>query len=306
MGGDEEVDAELDAVVVGSGPNGLAAAITLAREGHTVQVVEAADQVGGGLRSAELTGPGLTHDICSTIHALGAGSPFFRSLPLEEHGLEWVHPDLPLAHPLDAHRAILLHRSVEETAVGLGADGDEYRRLIGSVTERWDRLEASVLGPMLRLPSHPVELARFGVRALVPATMTARRFETEGAAALFSGCAAHVFTPLNRPLTSAFGLVLPTLAHLHGWPYARGGSQSLADALTGYLLGLGGKVETGRLITDLTQLPPARVILADVSPRALAGLLEGRVPEAMLKPYRRFRRGPGVFKVDYALSEPVP
>lgn len=298
--------AELDAVVIGSGPNGLAAAITVARHGGSVLVVEGADTVGGGLRSLELTRPGLVHDVCSTIHSLGAGSPFMRSVPLEDHGLRWAHPDVLLAHPLGPNDAALLHRSVDDTAAGLGRDGDRYRALVGAVAGRWDRLEEAVLGPIIRLPDHPFDLTRFGMKALLPARWQAGRFATDQAAALFAGAAAHSFVPLNRPVTSAFGLLLLAMGHRFGWPYAEGGSQALADALVSYLESLGGKVETGRYVTDLADLPPSRVVLADVSPPALADLLQGRVPHQFLGRYRRFRYGPSVFKIDYCLSEPVP
>lgn len=297
---------EYDAVVIGSGPNGLAAAITIAREGGSVLVVEGAESPGGGLSSQELTGPGLRHDLCSTIHTLGAGSPFMRTLPLHEHGLEWVHPEVLLAHPVSPESAALLVRSVEDTANGLGADGDAYRSLIGPIVSQWDNLEGSVLGPILSWPRHPLSLARFGIRAALPATLTARRFQTAEAAALFTGCAAHAFLPLSRPFTTAFGLLLTAVGHRYGWPFARGGSQNLADALASYLASLGGEIETGRTITDLADLPPSRVVLADVSPGALADLLADRVPPEMLKRYRSFRHGPAAYKIDYALSEPVP
>ncbi|HEX2153715.1 MAG TPA: NAD(P)/FAD-dependent oxidoreductase [Acidimicrobiia bacterium] len=297
---------ELDAVVIGSGPNGLAAAITVAQHGGSVLVVEAADTVGGGLRSFELTGPGLLHDVCSTIHSLGAGSPFMRSLPLEQYGLEWVQPDVLLAHPLGPDRAALLHRSLDDTAKGLGQDGEKYRRLIGPVFDMWDQIEHSVLGPIISWPDHPIALIRFGLRALLPASMLGRWFDTEEAAALFTGCSAHAFIPLTRVLTSAFGLMLTSFGHRYGWPFARGGSKSMADALVAHLASLGGRIETGRHITDLGELPRSRVILADVTPGSLAGLLEGRVPDEFLRRYRRFRHGPAAFKVDYALTEPVP
>ncbi|HLU52948.1 MAG TPA: NAD(P)/FAD-dependent oxidoreductase [Acidimicrobiia bacterium] len=297
---------ELDAVIIGSGPNGLAAAITIARHGGSVLVVEGADTVGGGLRSAELTVPGLLHDVCSTVHVLGAGSPFLRSLPLEEHGLEWVHPDVMLAHPLGPERAALLHRSVDDTASGLGDDATRYRQTVGSVVEMWDEIEDAVLGPILRWPRHPLAVVRFGLKALLPATTTARRFRTDEAAALFAGCAAHAFIPLNRPLTSAFGITLMAAGHRFGWPFAKGGSQALADAMVSYLKSLGGQVETGRFVQQLSDLPRSRVVLCDVSPGALAGLLSDHVPDEFLRPYRRFRHGPAVYKVDYALTEPVP
>lgn len=297
---------EYDAVVVGSGPNGLAAAITIARHGARVLVVEAAAEVGGGLRSYELTGPGLRHDLCSTIHTLGVGSPFMRSLPLVEHGLEWVHPDVLLAHPLGPDRGAVMVRSLEETAAGLGADADRYLSLVGPVTESWDRLEESILGPIVSWPEHPLTLVGFGLKALVPAARTARTFSTDEGAALFAGCAAHSFLPLSRPLTSAFALLLTAAGHRFGWPYARGGSRALAQALASLLVSLGGKIETGRMVTTLDELPRSRVVLADLSPPMVARLLEGRVPDPMLKRYRRFRYGPAAYKVDYALSEPVP
>lgn len=300
------MSAELDAVVIGSGPNGLAAAITVAQRGGSVLVIEGADTLGGGLRTFDLTGTGVRHDMCATVHTLAAASPFLRDLPLEEHGLEWVHPDILLAHPLTDGRAGLLHRSVDTTVRGLGKDGESYRSLIEPVAESWDNCERAVLGPILSVPRHPLDLVRFGLKALMPATITARRFETEEAAALFMGCAAHAFLPLNRPMTSAFGLLLTAVGHRYGWPFARGGSQALADALASYLRSLGGTIETGRWITDLSQLPPARTIFADVSPPALADLLEGPVPSPMLRRYRRFRYGPAAYKIDYVLTEPVP
>lgn len=297
---------ELDAVVIGSGPNGLAAAITIARQGGSVLVVERAGTVGGGLRSAESTGPGLRHDVCATIHTLGVGSPFMRSLPLSEHGLEWVHPEVLLAHPLGPDRAALLHRSLDETADGLGEDAARYRSLIGPVVDAWDDIETAVLGPILSPPKHPLALTRFGLKALRPATMTARSFEGDLARALFVGCAAHAFLPLTKPMTSAFGLLLTGVGHKYGWPYAKGGSQALAGALAAYLRSLGGVIETGREVTALDELPRSRVVLADTSPGTVARLLEGRVPDPMLRRYRRFRYGPAAFKVDFALSEPVP
>src|SRR5690606_34469093 len=304
--GGMSVGTELDAVVIGSGPNGLAAAITIAREGGSVLIVEAADTIGGGLHSAELTLPGLTHDLCSTIHTLGAGSPFMRSLPLEEYGVEWVHPEVLLAHPVSPSEAGLLHRSVDATADGLGPDADRYRSLVGTVVERWEHLEENVLGPILSWPRHPVDLVRFGLRAMLPMTTTAARMKTEKAAALLAGCAAHAFLPLTRPFTTAFALTLTATGHRYGWPFVRGGSQALANAMARYLEDLGGKIETGRRIEDLAELPRSRVVLADVSPPSLARLLEGRVPETFLRRYRRFRPSPGAFKVDYALTEPVP
>jgi phytoene dehydrogenase-like protein len=297
---------ELDAVVIGSGPNGLAAAITVAQHGGSVLVVEGADAIGGGLRSAELTGPGLVHDVCSTIHTIACASPFLRSLPLAAHGLEWAHPDTLLAHPVGPERAALLQRSVAATAEGLGPDGARYRGLVEPLVEHWDEIEGSVLGPILRLPRHPLALARFGLRAMLPATWVGGRFATPEAAALFAGNAAHAFLPLHRPFTSAFGLMLMVLGHRFGWPFVRGGSGALAEALASHLRELGGTIETGRFVTDLADLPRSRVILADVTPTGLVQLMRGRVPDSVLRPYQRFRHGPAAFKLDYALSEPVP
>src|SRR5437899_2543969 len=219
------LDQSYDAVVVGAGPNGLAAAITLAAAGRSVLVVEAAATIGGGTRSAELTLPGFVHDVCSAVHPLAAVSPFLRRLPLERHGLQLTHPAIPLAHPLDGGRAAVLHRSVADTADGLGADGRRYERLIGSVARDWDKLADAVLGPLLRPPRHPVAVARFGFGALRPATWLAHRFTSDEAAALLAGTSAHAFLPLQRPLTGSFGMMLLAAGHVAGWPVAVGGSQ---------------------------------------------------------------------------------
>lgn len=296
-----------DAVVVGSGPNGLAAAITLARAGRSVLVLEARDEVGGGARSAALTLPGFVHDVCSAVHPLGLGSPFFRSVPLAEHGLAWVHPDVPLANPLDDGTAVLLHRSVDETAAGLGPDARAYRRLMAPFVERWDALAGQLLGPILRPPRHPVLMARFGLRAVRSARGLARRaFEGERARALLAGLAAHSMLPLERPLTAAFGITLGAPAHSIGWPFARGGSQRIADAMASYLRALGGAIETGRDVSTLDELPPARAILFDVTPRQLLAIAGGRLPARYRRALERFRHGPAAFKVDYALGGPVP
>src|SRR4051794_20691072 len=235
-----------DAVVVGSGPNGLAAAIELARAGRSVLVREAADEIGGGLRSAEVTLPGFVHDLCSAIHPLAAASPFFRSVPLADHGLEWIHPPAPLAHPLAGGTAAVLRRSVEETAAGLGADERAYRKVFRPLADDWRRLEPAVLGPLVRVPRHPVALARFGLAALWPAvTFARRRFSGEPARALFGGLAAHSILPLEQLATASFGLVLGVTGHAVGWPLPRGGSQRVADALASHLRSLGGEIETG-------------------------------------------------------------
>lgn len=296
---------DYDAVVIGSGPNGLAAAITLARLDRSVLVVEAADSIGGGLRSEALTGPGLVHDVCSTIHTLGASSPFMRSLPLGDHGVAWVEPDILLAHPV-GDSAGLLFRDLDQTATGLGTDRDRYRSLISPIVEHWDEIESSVLGPILRWPEHPFAAARFGVSALRPALGTAARFSTSEAAALFTGCAAHSFLPLDRPMTSAFGLLLLATGHVYGWPFARGGSQTVADAMATYLRSLGGVIETGRAVGDLSDIPRSRVVLADLGPGQLADIVGDRLPDSALRAYRRFRHGPAAFKIDYSLTDPVP
>ncbi len=296
-----------DAVVVGAGPNGLAAAVTLAAAGRSVLLVEAAATVGGGTRSAPLTGPGTVHDVCSAVHPLGVSSPFLRRLRLHEHGLGWVHPDLPLAHPLDGGAAAVLDRSVEATAAGLGADGDRWRHVLGAAAARWDDLALDVTGPLVRPPRHPVALARFGALAVLPAAPLARAvFREEPARALFAGMAAHAFLPLHHPFTASFGLALGASGHSAGWPFARGGSQRIADALLAVFLRLGGEVRTGWRVTDLDELPAARTVLLDLAPRRAADLLGDRMPARARRRFERFRHGPGAFKLDYLLSEPVP
>lgn len=299
-------EAGTDAVVIGSGPNGLAAAITLARAGHSVTVHEAGDTPGGGTRTAELTRPGFHHDVCSAVHPLAAGSPFFRSVPLADHGCELVHPDVPLTHPLDGGRAGVLHRSLDATAAANGTDGAAWRSLFGPLVERWDDIGDALLGPVVRVPSHPVSMARFGLSAVRSASSVADRFATDETRGLFAGIAAHGFLPLDRPFTASFGLVLGGLAHVHGWPFVRGGSQMLAGALVSYLEDLGGTVVTGSRIGSLDELPPHRVLIADVTPRQLANLAGDRVDGRGRRRLERFQHGPGVCKIDYALSEPVP
>ena len=297
----------LDAVVVGSGPNGLAAAIELARRGLAVKVLEARATVGGGVRSAELTLPGFVHDVCSAIHPLAAGSPCFREWPLADHGLAWVHPGAPLAHPLDGGRAVVLERSLAATAAGLGGDGRAWRRLVGPLAERWEALAAEVLRPVLRLPRHPLTLARFGLPALLPAATLARRaFAGDGARALLAGIAAHGMQPLDRMATSAVALVLAAAGHAGGWPLPRGGSQGLADALASYLRSLGGEIETGRPVRDLAALPRSRAVVCDLAPRPFLALAGDRLPEAYRRRLEGFRYGPAAFKLDLALDGPIP
>jgi phytoene dehydrogenase-like protein len=297
----------VDAVVVGSGPNGLAAAIVLARAGRSVLVREAADTVGGGARSEELTLPGFVHDTCSTIYPLGAGSPVFRRLPLGEHGLEWVHSDAALAHPLDDGTAAILERDVDVTAAGLEEDAGAYRALFGPLAASWPDLERTILRPLVRVPRHPVSLARFGLSALRSAEGLARgRFRGERARALFAGCAAHSTLRLDRSPSAAFGLALMTAAHVAGWPVARGGAQALSDALASYLRSLGGEIQTGARVESLAELDGARAVLADVSPRELLRLGGDRLPPRYRRALERYRYGPGSFKLDLALDGPIP
>jgi phytoene dehydrogenase-like protein len=295
-----------EALVIGSGPNGLAGAITLAQAGRTVTVVEGAQTPGGGCRSEELTLPGFIHDPCSTVHSLALASPFLRALPLERHGLELVHPEAPLAHPLDDGSAVMLERSVEETSQGLGPDAAAYRRLIGPLVEEADALMGEILGP-LRPPRHPLVLARFGLSAIRSAVGLAHaRFEGERARALLAGLSAHSMLSLDSAASAAFGLVLGISAHAYGWPVARGGSQRLTDALVEHLTELGGRVETGRWVESLHEVDGAQVVLADVAPDALARLAGARLPARYSRRLARYRFGPGIFKLDWALSEPIP
>ena len=296
------------ALVVGSGPNGLAAAVTLARAGVPALVYEAMDEIGGGTRTAELTLPGYLHDVCSAVHPMGAASPFFRDLPLAERGLEWVQPDVPMAHPFDDGTAALLGRGTEDTAATLDAvDRRAYRDLMDPLVERWEALMIDALGPPLRIPRHPLLMARFGLRALRSATGLARaRFRGPRARALFGGIAAHVLDPLERVPTAAFGLMLALPAHVVGWPFARGGSRRIASALAAELEAAGGRIETGRRIDDLGELPPHDALLLDLTPRQVLSIARDRLPPGYRRRLERYRYGPGVFKLDWALSEPIP
>ena len=295
-----------DAIVVGSGPNGLAAAIALAQAGRSVLVLEAEQAIGGGLRSEELTLPGFVHDVCSTAHPLVLGSPFLSELPLGEHGLELVQSPAPVAHPLGDGSAVVLERSVEATAGALGPDAMSYRGLFGPLVRDAARLLPAILGP-LRPPLHPLALARFGLSALRSAHGLAHGlFEGERAQALLAGCAAHSMLSLRRPPSAAFGLVLALLGHLVGWPVARHGSQRIAEALAAHLRSLGGEVETGRRVGSLDELPPAQAVLLDLAPRGVLEVAGDRLPERYRRALARFRYGPGVFKLDWALDGPIP
>jgi phytoene dehydrogenase-like protein len=296
-----------DAVVIGSGPNGLAAAIALAEDGASVLVLEAMDEAGGGLRTSELTLPGFAHDECSACHPMGYLSPFFSTLPLAEHGLEWVRPGASVAHPLDDEPAVILWRSLERTAGGLGADGAAYRRLIEPYLEHGEGLMEDLLGPLGGIPNHPLLMARFGLTGLRSARRLAGgRFRERRARALLAGCAAHSILPLERMLTGAVGQLFLITAHLDEWPVVRGGSGGLAAALAGYLESLGGRIETGVRVTSPADLPPARVYLFDTDPRQLARIAGPALPSRYLRRLRRFRYGPGAFKMDWALDGPIP
>lgn len=298
---------ETNAVIVGAGPNGLVAAITLATAGWNVLVLEASPRPGGGTRSEELTLPGVVHDVCSAIHPLGLASPALRSLPLDDHGLEWLHPDVPLAHPLDGGGAALLHRSVAATADGLGADGAAYRKLIEPFVRSGFDLTDGLLSPLTVPPKHPIELARYGVTGIQPSTRVARRrFATDEANGLFAGLAAHSMMSLGSLSTAGYGMMLGGLGHLVGWPMARGGSQSIADSLVGVLESLGGSVVCDAPVTSLDELPPARAVLLDLTPRQVLAVAGENLPDRYARRLGRYRYGPGVFKLDLALDGPIP
>src|SRR5436189_644882 len=290
---------EHDAVIVGSGPNGLAAAITLARAGCSVLVCEAKTTIGGGARSAELTLPGFVHDVCSAVHPLAAGSPFFKTLPLERFGLEWIQPEIPLAHPLDDGSAASLYKDVDFTAYSLGVDASAYRRLMKSLALRWQTLANEFLQPMLHFPQHPITLARFGMPAICPATLLAKfLFKHEPARALFAGIAAHSFLPLEAPVSSAFGLVLGLAGHVVGWPIPRGGSQQITNALAGYLRQFGGKIETEHRVDNLNGLPKSRAVILDISVWQFLRIGGHQMPRRYRRRLEAFRQAPGIFKID--------
>lgn len=295
-----------DAVVVGSGPNGLAAAVALARAGVSVRVIEGREAIGGGTRSAALTLPGFLHDVCSGCHPTGILSPWFRQLPLAEHGLRWLHGTASAAHPLDDQPAVLLRRSLDETADQLGADAKNYRRLFAPFLDDPHGLLADLMGP-LRLPRHPLLMARFGAPGLLPATLLfGRGFRGEGARALLAGCAAHSILPLERPLSAAVGLIFALTGHVADWPVAAGGSQAIAGALASLLRAHGGPIEVGRPVRRLADLPPSRVVLFDTSPAQLADICASELPAGYVRRLRAYRYGPGVFKLDWALDGPIP
>ncbi|MGW4477964.1 phytoene desaturase family protein [Rhodococcus triatomae] len=294
------------AVVVGSGPNGLAAAVHLARNGVNVDVFEAADEIGGGTRSGELTLPGLIHDHCSAFHPMGAGSPYLATLDLERYGLRWRHPEIDAAHPLDGEPAALLYRSLETTAAGLGVDGPRWQRALSDLAAGFDDLASDLMRPVLNVPRHPVRLAMFGPRALLPATVAARWFRTRRGRALFGGVAAHAYTRLDRPATSAVGLMIAAAGHRYGWPVAEGGSGAIARALAAQLADHGGKIHTGVHVRSLADVPDADAVLLDVAPDAALRIVGDAVPSRVVKAYGKFRHAPGAFKVDFAIDGPIP
>jgi phytoene dehydrogenase-like protein len=297
---------EYDAIVVGAGPNGLAAAVELARNGCKVLLVEGADRVGGGTRSEALTLPGFVHDICSTSYPMGVGSPYYSRLPLHEFGLEWVYPDVPLAHPFDGGHAAVMEQDIGATAAGLGVDGEPYRRLMEPLLENVDKLAHDILGTF-RWMWHPFLMARFGLSAARSASgLVKSRFKTEEARALFAGVAAHSFLRLDRAPSAAFGLALMLYGHRNNWPFVRGGCQGLADTLALYFESLGGEVQTGWWVKNVDELPPARAVLLDVTPRQVLEMAGHRLPGYYRWQLSRYRYGAGVFKIDWALDDPIP
>ncbi|MGA8988468.1 phytoene desaturase family protein [Aeromicrobium sp.] len=291
------------AVVVGSGPNGLAAAVVMARAGIEVTVLEAENEIGGGTRSAELNVPGVLHDICSATHPTGVASPFFRSLDLGRHGLEWLWPEVDAVHPLDGGRAGVLFSDLDRTVEGLGVDGKAWRKLYTPLVEHADELIAEIFGPVLHVPRHPILLAKFGIRALQPASWLARRWETDEARALFAGLAAHAVHPLQRPTTGALGMMFGMTSHAYGWPVAKGGSASIARALAADLIEHGGRIETGH---EVTELPQTDIVMFDTSPSAALRIAGDRIPGRVRRPIERWRTGPAAYKVDFAVEGGVP
>jgi phytoene dehydrogenase-like protein len=295
-----------EVVIVGAGPNGLSCAATLTSSGVGVTVIEAAETVGGGARSSELTIPGLIHDDCSAIHPMSSGSPALAPLGLERHGLRWAWPDVDLAHPLDGGGGATMLRSIDATAAGLGAAGRSWRRVFGTPSRLFDELWDSLMRPVLRLPRRPLALARFGAAAAAPATLLARALGDEPSRALFGGVAAHSFAPLSQPFGSAIGMALICACHSRGWPVARGGSQAIADALAGVVLEGGGRIETGRRIGSLEELPRADAVVLDLTPSGVLEIAADRLPTRVARAYARYRPGPAAFKLDLAVEGGLP
>lgn len=298
---------DYDAVVVGAGPNGLAAAITLANSGCKVLVLEGGDTIGGGCRTRELTLPGFRHDICSAVHPLGLASPFFRKFPEILAGVDWIFTPLQLAHPFDDGSVVTIDRSIKTTAANLGKDGTAYLHLIEPLVENWEKIVEDMLGPLPLPPHHPLALIEFGLRALPSANVLARlMFRQPQARAVFAGMAAHAMLPLNATATSAFGLVLAMLAHAVGWPIPGGGSQSIIDGMAKTLAKLGGEIQTNTPVKSLNELPKTKVVLLDITPRQILKLAGDLLPAGYRRALNKYRYGPGVYKIDYALDGPIP
>lgn len=296
---------DFDAIIVGSGPNGLAAAITLQKAGLSVLVIEGKDTIGGGMRTLELTLPGFKHDVCSAIHPMAMGSPFFANIPLDKHGLEFIDAPLAAAHPLDNGETAILSKSIKDTADALGTDGQRYMSLVAPLVESWPKIAFDVMSP-LHFPKHPLLMAKFGLNAMKSASWIANRFSTEKAKGLWAGMAAHSIQPLTNYSSAAIGMVLSAVGHIHGWPIPKGGSQSIANALASYFTSLGGKIETGFMIHSLNQLPSSSTILFDVTPKQLLQIAGDTFSPLYRWQLERYRYGMGVFKIDWALSEPIP
>jgi phytoene dehydrogenase-like protein len=296
---------EYDAVIIGSGPNGLAAGISLARQNLSVKIIEAKETIGGGTRTQELTEPGFLHDVCSAVHPTGIGSPYLKTLPLSDYGLEWIHPVYPVAHPLD-NDAVILSKDVVETADSLGRDGRDYLKLFQAFSEKWDNLSQDLFSP-LRIPNYPFDMMKFGWYGIFPSTVLSNAlFKEERTKALFAGMAAHSILPLDKAFTASFGMILGITAHAVGWPVAKGGSHSITNAMAKYFLSLGGEIQTSTLVDSLDQLPNNKVTLFDLTPHQIAKIAEGSIPNKYKNKLLKYRYGPGSFKIDFALNEPVP
>ncbi len=295
-----------DATIIGSGPNGLAAAIRLAQEGLSVTIYEKADTIGGGTRTRELTQPGFRHDICSAIHPMAKASPFLNSLPLEDYGLAWIQPDVPVAHPLDEQSAAALFRSLDRTAEHLGRDGKKYRKLIGPLVNSWDKLSTDILAPFSLTPSHPLLMARFGLQALRSAERLVKKFTTAKGRALFAGLAGHGMLPFNKAATSGIALVLGISAHRVGWPLPKGGSHAITKAMAAYFKSLGGTIKTGTEILTVDQLPDSKTVFFNTTPKQILSIAGDKLSDNYTKKLKQYQYGCGVFKLDLALSEPIP
>lgn len=301
-----EQEVTRSACVIGSGPNGLAAAIVLAEAGIRVEVLEAAAVPGGAARTMDLTLPGFLHDFGSAVHPLGIGSPFFSSLPLAQHGLDWLHSAAPLAHPLDDGTAVILERDLKKARISLGSDGDTWTRMVQPFVDRWRDFVPEILGPVIHIPKHPWLLARFGTQALHSAAGIVRRFRSERTRALFAGLASHSFLSLTEPISGAFGLIMAVAAHAVGWPIPRGGSQALTNALIGHLSALGGRIRTLTPVESIPTNAEYDLFLCDITPRQLLAIAGKRLSPSYKQHLANYRYGPGAFKVDYALSDPIP